>query len=165
MDKKYLEKIYKLYSREIYLYLLSLCHDHYLAEDLVNDTFFKAFVSIDNCSENIKFYLFKVGKNIWIDWLRKNKRLSNKDLDDLSLNAPDDILSSVLTNERNQNVYKCIIELPQSYKEVIVLYYFCDLPLKDIAKTMEISNGAVRTLLYRSRKKLRAILKEGNYEF
>ncbi|GAA0182710.1 hypothetical protein SH2C18_50400 [Clostridium sediminicola] len=56
MDKKYLEKIYRLYHRELYLYLLSLCKDHHLAEDLVSETFFKALASIENCPGNIKFY-------------------------------------------------------------------------------------------------------------
>lgn len=165
MDKKYLEKIYRLYHKEIYIYLLSLCKDHYLAEDLVNDTFFKALVSIDNYSGNMKYYLFRVGKNLWIDWVRKNTKLNIKNLDDINLNASDDILSEVITNERNQDIYKSILRLSQSYKEVIVLYYYCDFSLKEIAKTMGISNGAARTLLYRSRKRLKEILEEENYEF
>ncbi|WP_461205357.1 RNA polymerase sigma factor [Clostridium sp. DL1XJH146] len=164
MDKKYLEKIYKLYHKELYIYLLSFCKDHYLAEDLVSDTFFKAFASIENSQENIKFYLFRVGKNTWIDWLRKNKKFSIEDIDNMKLNGPEDVLLEILRNERNENIYKGILSMSKSYKEIVILYYFCDFSLKDIAKSMEITSGAARTLLYRSRKKLKDILKEENYE-
>lgn len=165
MDKKYLEKIYKLYYKELYLYLLSFCKDHYLAEDLVSETFFKAFASIENSQQNIKFYLFRVGKNIWIDWLRKNNKCSLDDINNMNLKAPENVLSEILTSERNKSIYRGILSLSKSYKEVLILYYFCDFSIKDIAKSMGITSGAARTLLYRSRRKLKDILKEENYEF
>lgn len=155
-----IEQAYEQYYKELYLYTLSFCKNHNIAEELVSDTFLKAFVSLEESKTNIKYWLFRVSKNLWIDYLRKNKHLSEQELDENTLIAKDDVLNKIILNERKKEIYQAILNLSNSYKEVIILYYYCDFSLNNIAKSLEISNGAARTLLYRARKKLEQLMKE-----
>ncbi|WP_353892438.1 sigma factor-like helix-turn-helix DNA-binding protein [Proteinivorax hydrogeniformans] len=54
---------------------------------------------------------------------------------------------------------------PKTYKEVIILYYYGGLSIKEIAKTLDSNPSLIKTTLYRARKKLQRILKEDSYEF
>lgn len=160
MTNNDIENIYNTYYKELYLYVLSLCKDHYIAEEIVSDTFYKALISINQCHTHIKFWLYRVSKNLWIDSLRKKKHFTNDTLEENTLSSKEDILDKILSDERRKSIYNAVITLPNTYKEVIILYYFCSFSLNNIAESMNISQGAARTLLYRARNKLRLILKE-----
>ena len=73
--KENLDEIYNIYFYEIYCFLLSHCHDHHLAEDLVQETFLRAYLYIENYNgEKVKTWLFTVANNAFIDHYRKHKR-------------------------------------------------------------------------------------------
>jgi len=139
-----------------------LCKNHHQAEEIVSDAFYKAFASIELSDNHIKYWLFRVSKNIWIDKLRKNKKLSSKTTDEVETIESKliDPLEKIINDERKQNIYKHVCQLSGTYKEAITLYYFCGFSLKEIAASLSISAGATRTLLYRARNKLKIILKD-----
>lgn len=74
-----LEELYLKYHRELYIYALSLCRDHYKAQDLVSDTFFKALLSLDDNTPYIKYWLFKVCKNLFLDNVKRHKNYTDVD--------------------------------------------------------------------------------------
>lgn len=60
--------------KDVYYYLLSLSKNQHLAEDLLQDTFYRAFVHFESCpTERVKSWLFTIAHNAFIDYLRKNK--------------------------------------------------------------------------------------------
>jgi len=80
MKHKSLEDIYRLYLPDIFRYLYFLCHDYYLAEDLVSETFYRAFLFLEDCPVGkVKPWLFKVAYHAFIDFQRKNHRVLLKD--------------------------------------------------------------------------------------
>ncbi|MEG2017239.1 MAG: sigma-70 family RNA polymerase sigma factor [Clostridium sp.] len=160
MKKKTLEIVYEKYSQEVYLYAFSLCKDHYLAQDLVSDTFFKALLSIKDDNIEIKYWLFRVCKNLWLDNIKYRKRFSNNPLDTFQLPIEDNILSKLIIAEERRKLYVAILALPPSSMEVVMLFYFCNMSLKDIAENLNMNPGAVRTLLFRARQKLKTLLEE-----
>lgn len=165
MRKDYISKFYNQYSNDIYIYLLSLCHNAHLAEDLMQETFIKAMLSLDTSYENTKAWLFKVAKNLWIDYLRKNKNISDMNIDDVHMqDFSQDILTKVIRNEQSIKLYQKIMKLNCSMREVITLYYFLEIDQKQIANLMNISNGSVRTLLYRARNILKEMMEENKNE-
>lgn len=83
MKSDELEILYKKYSAELYIYALSLCKDHHLAQDLVSETFYKALLSIESTEGYIKYWLFRVCKNLYLDYMKKNKHL--QDIEEKSL--------------------------------------------------------------------------------
>lgn len=160
MKKKALEIVYEKYSQEVYLYAFSLCKDHYLAQDLVSDTFFKALLSINDDNTKIKYWLFRVCKNLWLDNLKYRKHFSSNPLDTFQIPTEDNTLSKLIIDEEKRNLYMAILKLPPSSMEVVILFYFCNMSLKDIAENLNMNPGAARTLLFRARQKLRTLLEE-----
>lgn len=161
MKNDELEDLYKTYYAELYIYALSFCKDYHLAQDLVSETFFKALLSIENSQEYIKYWLFRVCKNLYLDHLRKNKYLHHvDDLNKDKLFIEDNTLDKIVQNEERRRVYYEVLKLPQSYKEIIILYYYCTLTLQEIATITSVSEGAARVLLFRARRKLKVVLKE-----
>ena len=156
MNNEDLEILYKKYNRELYIYALSLCKDHHLSQDLVSETFFKALLSLDIGEGYIKYWLFRVCKNLYLDYLRKNSRLEDMKTNANKLSIEDRTLDKIILDEDRKRVYYEVLNLQSSYRGIIILFYYCNLSLKDIASITGISQGAARTLLFRARKKLTA---------
>ncbi|QGU94208.1 sigma-70 family RNA polymerase sigma factor [Clostridium bovifaecis] len=155
------ETIYKKYSTELYIYALSLCKNHHLSQDLVSETFLKVLLSIENSHQYIKYWLFRVCKNLYLDYIKKNKSLQSIDINEIKLLVEDNTLDKIILNEQRRKVYYEVLKLQTSYKEIITLYYYCNFSLKEISSIIEISQGTARTLLFRARKKLKEVLEEG----
>ncbi len=163
MNNKSLEKIYQQYSNEVYLYAFSLCKNYYEAQELVSDTFFKALVSLEKEDGEFKYWLLRVCKNSWLDGLKKKKYILDKPYDEALSLTGNDMVSFILKEEERRTLYEVIQYLPQTYKEIIILYYFCNLSLKEISEIMNISPGAGRMLISRARKFLKERLNKEDF--
>lgn len=157
-----LETLYIKYHRELYLYAFSLCKDHHLAQDLTSETFYKAILSLDDNVSYIKYWLFRVCKNLFIDHARKDKELSNTEGLEDTLTSEITPLDKLMESEDKKLLYNQVINLHQSYREILILYYYCDFTLNEISKTTGMTQGAVKTLLSRARKKLKIKLEGEN---
>lgn len=101
----------------------------------------------------MKYWLFKVAKHLWIDYLKKKPTLS---IDQLNLLTTSDVpLEKLIKTEEKRIVYQGILSLSDKYKEILILYYYNGYSLKEISALLKIGGGAARTLLYRARIKLR----------
>ncbi|GEK91655.1 RNA polymerase subunit sigma [Alkalibacterium kapii] len=162
------EEAYERYHKEIYLYALSLCRDETLAEDLVSETFYKGFIASNRSEENFKYWLFRVLKNHFIDLKRKNHEsltldTHDKFIPDKSMKEP---AKNYIHKDRNQRLYKHLMTLePEVYREILYLFYYGNLNIRAISKTIGRSESHTKTTLYRARKKLGKALKEDPYEF
>ena len=75
-------------------------------------------------------------------------------------------LNQYIQNERNQRLYQHLMNLePVIYREVIFMYYFSDLSIREVALSINRTEANTKTILYRARKKLGKQLKEDSYEF
>lgn len=149
-----MEKLYTKYGRELYLYAFSLCKDHYLAQDLTSDTFFKAYMSLDDVSY-FKYWIFRVCKNLYFDFLKKNREYSSSHIIENTLVNDQTPLDKVIESEKNKALYNLILKLHDSYKEILILYYFSGFSLKEIGQIKDTTEGAAKTMLFRARKKLK----------
>lgn len=156
-----MEQLYKKYHRELYLYAFSLCKNHHQAQDLTSDTFFKAYLSVNDVSY-IKYWLFRVCKNIYFDYIKKNREFSSDNILDKTLTNNETPLDKIIDSEKRKYLYGLIINLKESYKEILILYYFCDFSIKEISTTMDITVGAAKTMLFRARHKLKKEMEEAN---
>jgi RNA polymerase sigma-70 factor, ECF subfamily len=161
VDSDAIAKLYNTYSKQVYIYTFSLCGNHQVAEDIMQEAFVKAMLSLECSHNNIQAWLFRVCRNLWIDYLRKPKHLADVEID--SLNIQDgslDFLEKIIQAEQSRKLYMTILSLPQSLREVLIFYYYMELPQNKIAEILNISNGTVRTLLYRARNKLKTMMEE-----
>ncbi|WP_257348738.1 sigma factor [Pseudalkalibacillus decolorationis] len=75
MRKKTLDQFYEEYACDVYRYLFSLGRNHNIAEDIVQETFYRAYLHIEGLSdEKIEPWIFRVAYNIFIDQKRKTQR-------------------------------------------------------------------------------------------
>jgi RNA polymerase sigma-70 factor (ECF subfamily) len=155
-----LENLFKKYYNEAKLYVFSLCRDLSLAEDIVSESFYKAFVTIDEEKDGFKYWLFKVCRNRYFDILRKNKRLTELNEDIAAAN--EDLVSDVIKNEEYKALYHAVSLLKDNYREVVQLYYFDGLSAGEIASITEQSVENVKVQMFRARNKLKEILEAKN---
>lgn len=157
-----LEEVYLKYYSTLFIYAFSLCNDTHLAQDLTSETFLKAFLSLNSETTYFKFWLFKVCKNLFVDYVRKNKKYSISQLptDILSEDSnPEDMV--ILSEEKNELMSK-IMGLKEFQREVIVLFYYGRFNIEEISKMTGLSKGAVKTTLHRARILMRSKMEVEN---
>lgn len=159
-----MEILYIKYHRELYLYAFSLCKDYYLAQDLTSETFLKAIFSLDDDVSYVKYWLFRVCKNLFIDYARKDKEFSNTEELENRLKSEISPLDEILEEEEKRYLYDQVLNLNHSYREILILYYYCDFTLNEISKVRGLTVGAAKTLLFRARKKLKIKMEGKNDE-
>ena len=149
------EKLFKKYYNEALLYVFSFCHNRTLAEDIVQEAYMRAIRSIDEEKDGFKFWLFKVCRNLYFDMLRKNKRIEAIEGD---VQSDDSLVDDVIQKDEYRALYKAMSLLKDSYREVVRLYYFDSMSVKEIASIVGESTDNVKIQLYRARLKLKEIL-------
>lgn len=165
MESDAIEKAYRMYAGEAYLYSLSLCGNREMAEDIVSEAFVKALLSQTAKEENFKLWLLKVCKTTWIDTLRRDRFISEKPLDEyIDLQSQEDVFSTLEHKEMRDILAAAMLKLPAPCREAVTLFYYNRIPQAEIAQMLGLTNGAVRTLIYRGRKQLAEELKEAHYE-
>ncbi len=157
MKKKTFDDLYQSHIKDVFRYLLSLCGDYYLAEDLVNETFYRAYLFLDDCREDkCKPWLFKVAYHAYIDFRRKNSRILLKDRTYFdALKETETPEGSYIRQEQLHQISQLIAALPEHQKQAILLYDFHGLHYKEAAEIMQISVGYFKVLLFRARQKVR----------
>ena len=98
-----------------------------------------------------------------MDYFRKKQKQDSRPIETIPLFVEGTPLEQLLQNEVSQQLYIAISALPPTYGEIVLLYYFWEMSTEEIAHSLGISGGAVRTLLYRARRKLRVLLKKEDY--
>ncbi|HHU19133.1 MAG TPA: sigma-70 family RNA polymerase sigma factor [Bacilli bacterium] len=156
--KHNLDSIYNLYFHDIYRFLLSLCHNHHTAEDLVQETFFRAHLHIEDYEAgSIKAWLFTVAHNAFIDHYRKSKRTEVKEQSFfaslfIKQNSTEE---AVLINDEVQQVIESLKDLSIKHKTAVLLYDFHGLSYHEAAEIMQINQGHFKVLLFRGRQAIR----------
>ena len=169
MENDVLVRFYRAYSREIYLYLYGLSHNRQLSEDLMQETFVKALITVGTADMGIRAWLYKVARNLYFNTYRKDKRLiigleNDENKAEIREEAEESPLSKLLTTEREEVLFKALNKLEGKKREVLLLQYFSGLSGKDIAKLLDITTENVRILAFREKKELKLYLEEAGYE-
>ena len=162
MNKKLLEKIYTLYNREIYLYIISICKSKEIAEDLMQETFVKAILSLADSHKNIKAWLYIVARNLTYNYLRKHK----KEIIDSEIVVEDCVepMEEIIENENKKKLYKCLSKVNSRTREVLLLQYFNDLSISEISDILEMSKQNIKVISHRGKIKIRQMMEEEGYE-
>lgn len=173
MDKDMLRQFYRRYADEIYLYLYSLCKSRETAEDLMQEVFLKALLSLPDQNENLRAWLYKVARNACFNELRNRKReLQSEHIEDISAsareslqeNSSDNLVDELIRSEQRRFLYEAMLKLPDRQREILELFYFSELSIKEIAEIMRLTSQNVRVLAYRAKKKLREHMEVKGYE-
>ena len=151
-----IQKLYELYSVDIYKFILSLSKDTYIAEDVMQSTFLSAIKSLDTFKGNssVKTWLIGIAKNEYYTYRRKNPL--NNSLEDVGAN------NFIYKEEYNHNyntVINEISKLDETNKEIAILRLINDLTFKEIGVITGKSENYCRVSFFRIKKKLWEVLK------
>ena len=165
-DESGLVEIITQYRDGLILYLTSIVGSINTAEDLAENTFVLIGTKKpkDKGKSSFKTWLYTIGRNIAIDYLRRNKKHSEIPLDDVPELTQDecDLEQIYIQEEQKITIHRALRQLKAEYKQVLWLEYFEQLSMKETAKLMKKSVHSTEVLASRARKALRAQLeKEG----
>jgi RNA polymerase sigma-70 factor (ECF subfamily) len=157
------------YKHMVYTLALKIVKNREDAEEVAQDTFFKAYNSLKYFKGDSKFstWLYKIAYYGSLDYLKKNKRQVETTKLDISeeynIASMDDALDGMEVKERAEIIKHAIQELPGEDAALITLYYFEMLSMNEISKVIGLVPNTVKVRLYRGRKRLAKIL-ENNLE-
>jgi RNA polymerase sigma-70 factor (ECF subfamily) len=154
------ESIYNQYFREVYLFVLKLSRNEKIAEEITQETFFKALRGIDKfqgyCKINV--WLCQIAKNTYFTYLNKQKRYDTEEIEDI---AGENIIETlILKKEETFRIHKVLHSLDEPYKEVFTLRIFGELSFKQISELFERTESWARVTFYRGKQKIQEMLRE-----
>ena len=162
MKKDEWQLIYEKYHKSVYLYALSRTKNWTDAEDLLQETFVKAFLSYENTG-SLKGWLVKVLRNEFYNLYRKRKKelLDNGELLCTHSSSSEDLLEGMIDQEERKTLFLAITDLPVQMKEILMESIYFQLSDEEIAKAHGLTKENVRQIRCRAKKKLISSMKEG----
>ena len=164
--KNALEQLIITHAEELLRLAFTYVKDKQIAEDIVQDVLMKAFEKQSDFrgEASYKTYLYRLTINRSYDYLRswsyKNTVVTNKI--QAIFKGAKSAEQQFITQDDKRAVGEAVLNLPIKYREVIVLYYYKDLKIEDIAALLRVPISTVKTRLVRGREKLKLVLKGGN---
>ena len=146
-------ELYTSYSSQVYRFACWLARDTGDAEDITAETFIRAWINIAFVrTETLQAYLFKIARNIYLEQLRKKKRVV-----DLYETHPDPHPDQEKTSETNaalEMAQAVLQSLPEIDRAAFILRVQHELPYAEIARVLELTETAVKVKVHRVRKKM-----------
>lgn len=142
------------------------------AEDATQEAFLRAYINIEryDTKRSFKTWVMSIASNHCIDRLRK-RRMHYVSLDDeptaaaLALSSRDPLPEQVtLQNERSEVIQDLLLELDPDYRVAVILRYWYDYSYAEIAQTMNTTESAIKSRLFRARKTLAEIIGDSDDE-
>ena len=173
MEKELLEELYRRYGQEIYRYLYAICRDRFLAEDILQDAFCKAILSLPSGHVNARAWFYMTGRNLLLNEMKKRKRQIYSEEpeaqaavragrgDGISGGDPEE---ETVRREESNCLGQALLSLDLRKREILILNYFENFTLKEAAVIMGISYENARILSMRAKRELRRIMEVNGYE-
>ena len=161
-DESGLIEIIRDYKDGLIFYINSIVGNINTAEELAEDTFVLIGIKKpkDKGKGSFKTWLYTIGRNIAIDYLRRNSKRTEISIDDCSELSSDEqsLEISYIKEERKIEVHRVLKRLKPEYRQILWLIYFEKLSNKEAATVMRKSVHSIETLVYRARKSLKSQL-------
>jgi RNA polymerase sigma factor (sigma-70 family) len=168
-DESGLIEIIRDYKDGLILYLNSFVGNIHTAENLAEDTFVLLGIKKpkDKGKASFKTWLYTIGRNVAIDYLRRNSKrteISAHDCPEL-ISEEQSIELSYIREERKITVHRALRKLKSEYRQILWLIYFEDFSNKEAAAVMKKSLHNIETLVYRARKSLKSQLESEGFVY
>ena len=160
-----IDEIMNQYGQEILQLAYSYVNNKAIAEDLTQDIFVKCYKNLHTYSGNSKLrtWLWRIAINHCKDfhrsWYTKNVVIAGEEMPSNSTKK-ELVEQAVIQKEEDDELIAAIMKLPIKYREVIYLFYYEELPLKEIALVTDTGLNTVKTRLRRAKELLKEELEE-----
>jgi RNA polymerase sigma-70 factor (ECF subfamily) len=150
MDRAAFHALYERYSHDVYRFALYLSGHHAQAEDIVAETFMRAWTGVERIRpRTVKAYLFSIARNLVREERRANDR-ATEIVDDPSDPFPDPAAQAGDRSEL-RDVLRALQLLPDSDRAVLLMHVQDRMPHDEIARALGLSVAAVRVKVHRAR--------------
>ena len=154
------EDAYRAHSGSIYKFLFWRTKDEQVSQDLTSTTFQKAWISRASFKGgSAQAWLYRIARNTLFDYWRKNKDVPSDELPGLVVDeqlSTGEVLDKKVELEKLQYALN---RLPNDMRDIVRIRFIEDMPSKDVARKLHMTDGNVRIIQYRVLKKLREYLR------
>lgn len=145
MNKELSEQVYNEYYLKVRNYILSKINNFYEAQDICSNVFVKVYENLDKFDESkasMSTWIFTITRNTLTDYYRKNKIY-----EELNENIAIEDEGESICNEENLNIMANALEnIDERERDIILMHYYSNMTLKEIAEKMSISYAYVKIL-------------------
>ena len=183
ISREKIEELVELYRESLINFIYRYVRDPDTAEDLAEDVFVELLIHPDrfrNASSE-KTYLFAIGRNKAVDFIRKHSRMvllgdrdtltsedelsflerESRDEERLKRMAEDnDPATSIIRKEEREHLHRALRTIKKEYREALALVYFEDMTYEEAGRVMGKNNKQVENLIYRGKKSLARALED-----
>ncbi|SFD40007.1 RNA polymerase sigma factor [Ruminococcus albus] len=170
-DRKAFEKLYNEYYSNLYFFVLKNVKNKEIAEDITHEAFLKSMEKIDTLDhpENYGTWLHSIAYNKCTDHFRTESRNARFDTDeekdyaientamDMTVMLPEDY---AVNKERKKEIAALIDGLKPEMRSALILYYYNDMSVSDVAKSLGMNENTAKQKLFQARKKLKTQLEK-----
>lgn len=145
------DKIYTEYFSQVYKFVLSLCRNPDLAEEITQESFFKALKNIDSFNGNCRIgtWLCQIARNTFYSYMRKHKGQVDYPLEIII--SDENIEEQFEDKETAYAIYKVLHKIPEPYKEIFWLRTFGELSFRQIGEIFNKTESWARVTYYRAK--------------
>lgn len=153
------EQIYQEQFDIVYRYLICLTHNKEMAEDLAQETFYKAIIHIDHFDRKVKIstWLCEIAKNLWLNELKKMKRISSIDIQEGDIDVLYNLEEEFINKQDLQFVYEQIKKFDQDIKEIFYLRLLAGMSFKQIGEIKGKTEVWARVNFYRGKQRIKEV--------
>ena len=165
MSNELINEMFGKKMKLIHRYLIKLGCSQENAEDIVQDTFYKALKYIDGIQDDkLASWLFKVAINKYYDLCRKNSRYIHLNIDDEifkeSLTDNRIVEDFILDLEKKEEILEILNSISDIHKNLLFFKYDMGLSYKEIAEILDINENTVKTYLFRAREQFKKVWRD-----
>jgi RNA polymerase sigma-70 factor (ECF subfamily) len=164
-DREAFSQVVVLYQRRLFGLALMMTRNAAAAEEVAQDAFVRAFLHLKAYDAQRPFYpwVSAIAVRLAQNWLVRNARVMLREGADLDAerDAPAgevDALERLMTSERDRRLWRVVATLPSGERTAALLYYRQGLSVTETADALGVSEGTIKTLLFRARHRLRRLL-------
>lgn len=150
------EELYNDYFHDVYLYIRSLSADEHLAEDITQETFFKAMKSVDSFRGDcdIRVWLCQIAKNLLFTHNKKQKRFTGEEVPETVPDITVRVDELLENSAQSMEVHRVLHTLSEPYKEVFTLRVFGELSFRQIGEIFGKTESWARVTFHRAKLKI-----------
>ncbi|MDE6518154.1 MAG: sigma-70 family RNA polymerase sigma factor [Acetatifactor sp.] len=145
------EKLYKQYYSQVYFYVLGLCRNEHIAEEITQETFFKVLKKMDTfkgeCKVNV--WMIQIAKNTFYNYCREKKLDPESSLDGVEIEGT--IEEKIIDKEAAEQIHVILHRMQEPYKEVFWMRTFGELSFKEIGSIHGKTESWARVTYHRAK--------------
>ena len=151
------------YEARLHRYVVYLIHNHTTADDVVQDTFIKAYQNLRSFNAKYKFssWMYRIAHNEAMNAVKKVRKLTDDDIYELPDQGYDQHIEELVDGTiLKEDVHSCLDKLDSKYREVIQLVYFEHMKYDEVSDVLHMPPSTVGVWLSRAKIQLKQLCKQ-----